>query len=266
MIIDFDNPNTFPLEIKNWVLENRNYFEKLIPQNSQIWEISSIIQDAYWELNETVLDFIKENTNTEFCVWHCTRIDNISKYRNEGIIDISKDSDSAKERYALLLTSIGLVQSDISVILEKMQIYWKRDFLRTDTVHFFYAKEQIENPTINIFAINLGGEILRWALLGIDKKLYKKEPYKRLWIRGTPCIVKFKCKLKDMIKTTQEHSIIEIIKHFVITEIFDLPYKIECTGTRIGFVAPNDILSIEEIDDFVKMQEQFDEYKNFYES
>ena len=64
---------------------------------------------------------------------------------------------------------------------------------------FFIDKSQVyKNDQLNYFAVNLGGEILRWSLKAMDRDLYKEEPYKRLWIMGTPCVITFKVKLDDI--------------------------------------------------------------------
>lgn len=50
-------------------------------------------------------------------------------------------------------------------------------------MHFQGDKKTIyKDVNASIFATNLGGEIVRWSIENIDNDLYKKEPYKRLWI------------------------------------------------------------------------------------
>ncbi len=268
-MIDFDNPGTYPNEIKDWVLSNMNLFMSMIPEGRRTegWQIAHILDDMRLGEYQFVLDFINVNSDMEFCVWHTTRIEHEEQFWKNGIVVISNDTNLIMNRYKALLLRIGLKEIEIAPIFKKMEYYWHRDTkTRIEMVHFFFPRTYIKDPRLNIFAINLGGEILRWALRDIDPELYKTEPYKRLWIWGKPCIIKFKCKLKDMNKVlTQKNVIVEIVKYFVITELFKLTYDMNCDGKRIGSVAPEDILAIELIENYIKMQEEFDEFNGFYE-
>lgn len=267
-MIDFDNSGTYPSEIKSWVLSNVEYFKSIIPEGNYTegWQVAHILEDKRLEDSKFVSDFLHNNCNTEFCVWHATRIENEEQFWNNGIVAMSKDIAQSEERIRRLFRSIGLNEDEIEPILKKIEYYWKRDKdSRLGTVHFFFAKDHIKDPRLNRFAINLGGEIVCWGLDRIDDKLYRMEPFKRLWIWGKPSIIKFRCKLKDMDRRTQEHIGAELVRYYVITELFKLPYAIECTGCRIGSVEAEDILVIDEIEDYIEMQEQFEEFKGFYD-
>lgn len=223
-MIDFDNPSTYPNEIKSWVLDNMEYFKSLVPEGNytEDWQVAHILDDKRLEESNFVSDFIQNNCNTEFCVWHVTRIENEEQFRNNGIVAMSKDITQSEERVKKLFRSIGLNKDEMEPILKKIEYYWKRDKdSRLGTVHFFFAKEHIKDPKLNRFAINLGGEIVCWGLDGIDDKLYRREPFKRLWIWGKPSIIKFRCKLKDMDRRIQEHIGVELVKYLDITELFN---------------------------------------------
>lgn len=72
------------------------------------------------------------------------------------------------------------------------------------------------NDQINVFALNLGGETLRWVLAKIDNELYRKEPYKRLWILDTPSIIKFKVKLCNIDLLDRQKLIICPIRYMEV--------------------------------------------------
>ena len=131
---------------------------------------------------------------------------------------------------------------------------------------FFIDKSQVyKNDQLNYFAVNLGGEILRWSLKAMDRDLYKEEPYKRLWIMGTPCVITFKVKLDDIYETDRNSLIAEIVKYNIMKDIFGFDYEFKFTGMTVGDVPPENILSIEEIRDYIHMQEKYPDYKGFYD-
>ncbi|MFR4633639.1 MAG: hypothetical protein ACLT8I_13915, partial [Blautia faecis] len=144
---------------------------------------------------------------------------------------------------------------------------WNRDKQsRTKPVHFFIDKSQVyKDDQLNHFAINLGGEILRWSLEAIDRELYKEEPYKRLWIMGTPSVITFKVKLDDIHEIYRNSLIAEIVKYNITNDLFGFNYEFEFTGMTVGDVPPQNILSIEEIKDYIQMQEKYSDYKGFYD-
>lgn len=80
-----------------------------------------------------------------------------------------------------------------------------------------------------------------------------------------PCSIKFKSKLKYLYRSAQEHIVREIAYYFIMDCIYNLSYVPEDTGHRIGNVPAEDILCIEEIQNFIEEQEVFEEYQNFYD-
>lgn len=98
---------------------------------------------------------------------------------------------------------------------------WNRDKQsRTKSVHFFLDKNQVyKDDQLNHFAINLGGEILRWSLDAIDRELYKEEPYKCLWILGSPSVITFKVKLSDIHESCRNSLIAEIVKYNITKDL-----------------------------------------------
>jgi hypothetical protein len=144
---------------------------------------------------------------------------------------------------------------------------WKRDKqARAKSVHFFIDKNQVyRDDQLNRFAINLGGEILRWSLEAIDRELYKKEPYKRLWIMGSPSVITFKVKLGDIHEIYRDSLIAEIVKYNITKDLFGFGYEFDFTGMTVGAVPAQNILSIEGIKDYIQMQEKYPDYEGFYD-
>lgn len=106
---------------------------------------------------------------------------------------------------------------------------------------------------------------MRWSLETIDRDLYKKEPYKRLWIMGKPSVIKFEVKLSDIHELYRNNLIAEIIKYNITKDLFRFDYEFEFTGMTVGEVPPQNILSIEEIKDYIQMQEKYPDYEGFYD-
>lgn len=57
-------------------------------------------------------------------------------------------------------------EKQIAEIFSHIYYYWNRDkSSRIDSVHFFIDQDQVyRDDQLNHFAINVGGEILRWSL------------------------------------------------------------------------------------------------------
>lgn len=267
-MVDFDKSDTYPQEIKDWVRDNINYFIEVLSKfdYSEGWEVAYIVDDLCLENEDFVKEFVQENQDLDILVWHATRIENIDSFWEKGIRVVKGHNSDTENEYRLLLQRMGFDKNQENEVIEKASYYWKRDIVsRVGTIHFFYGKEFIRDPQLNQFAISLGGECIRWGIRDIDSQLYKQEPYKRLWIIGKPCIVQFKCKMRELSHISQYGMVKELIKYFIIYDICHLNYRMKVTGWKYGSVAPNHIQAIEEIHGFIECQEQFEDYQNFYD-
>lgn len=268
MLIDFDNPSSFPKEL----LELGYEIEKSIRREISLedvkegWKIGEQLNRLRIDKDSRVEQFVQINENAEIAVCHCTRILNEDTFWKNGIV-ISGGEDSAEEkRIKELLVMIGVPDEQVRAVISKARFYWDRDReLRTECVHFFLGKKIVcKDATIRNFAASLGGEILQFAMEGVESGLYKREPYKRLWIWGIPSVIKFKCKLKNIHEHSRTAVIAEAVKYIIIKQILNCPYEFDFTGMTMGAVPPEDIISIEEIKDFVKLQEQYED-DGFYD-
>lgn len=269
-LIDYDDPGTFPTCLGDW---SGDFVYKIRSgvslENVQEWrQIELQLRDLHIADTQIVKEFVNGNMDLKVAVCHCTRILDVNQYWKEGLVTGGGRGSVAEKRLRKLLQDIGLDNSSMEKIFSHVYRYWDRDQTsRTQSVHFVIDKSCVyKDDKVNEFAISLGGEILRWSLKVIDKELYKREPYKRLWIWGTPSIVKFKCKLSDIYYLDRDALIAEIVKYFVVTRMFDCPYEFKLTGMTIGSVPPEDIISIEEIENFNEIQEKYLEFMGFYET
>ena len=268
-MIDFNNPNTFPKELRNWGTE----FEKMILRRvntdniEEWWQIEHQLQDIRIDESKLVTDFVKDNMDTEIAVCHCTRILDENEYWKHGLVTAGGKNSAGEKRLQKLLVDIGLDDDKIEEVFSHVYYLWNRDKQsRTKPVHFFIDKSQVyKDDQLNHFAINLGGEILRWSLEAIDRELYKEEPYKRLWIMGTPSVITFKVKLDDIHEIYRNSLIAEIVKYNITNDLFGFNYEFEFTGMTVGDVPPQNILSIEEIKDYIQMQEKYSDYEGVYD-
>lgn len=105
---------------------------------------------------------------------------------------------------------------------------------------------------------------MRWSLEAIDSELYKEEPYKRLWILGNPSVITFKVKLSDIHEVHRNSLIAEIVKYNITKDLFGFDYEFDFTGMTVGDVPPQNILSIEEIKNYIQIQEKYPDYQGFY--
>lgn len=234
---------------------------------SEWWQIEHQLQDLHIEDTELVRNYVDNNMDKEVVLCHCTRIIDETEYRKHGIVTGGGKNSVAEKRLTLLLHDIGLDEKQIAEIFSHIYYYWNRDkSSRIDSVHFFIDQDQVyRDDQLNHFAINVGGEILRWSLESIDRELYKKEPYKRLWILGSPSVIKFKMKLRDIYELHRYSLIAEIVKYYIVTEVYGYNYEFDFTGMTIGEVVPENILSITKIRNYIQMQEKYPDYEGFYE-
>lgn len=266
-MIDFDVTDTYPIEIKQWVIGKKSYFLNKVPYGSyeHNYDIEHMLCDIWYDDFPEINNFISGNQDTEFTAWHNARVYNKESYLNNGIQSFGGDIKRARKRESEILNIIGLGQAEKKKLLDKMEVYWRRDKeTRTKRVHFYLSDAQKDDAQLLEFASNLGGEILRWALSDINNELYRQEPYKQLWILGKPCRIKFKYKLNELPYLEQVKIIKNIIIYFALKEIYGFECIPEDTGSKIGDVAPNNILKIDEMFDFVQRQEVYEEYRDFY--
>lgn len=264
-LIDYDDTTTFPKCLN----EFDSAFERMILQSVDPKKgmIEEQIRDICLSKMPIVQEFLKSNMETEIAVCHCARILDEKSYWENGISIEGGQGSAGDKRIRELLHFCGFQNEEIKNVLYHIYKLWDRDGAqRTESVHFFADKSQVyKDDQINCFALNLGGEVVRWAIESMGKDLYKQEPYKRLWILGTPSIVKLKCKLSNISELRRDVLIGEIVKYNIAANLFQIPYEISVTGMTTGSVPPEDIISIEEIAGFNQMQEKYAEYNGFYD-
>lgn len=269
MIIDFDSPDTFPASLCSW----DESFEKMIRSKLNLdnvkegWKIKEQLHDLNIGEMPIVTNFVSTHLDTEVAVCHITRLLDKNQIFKEGLVTGGGRGSVAENRIRKILQNIGLEDEKINEIFIKIYYYWDRDKeQRTESVHFVLGKNVVYNDDrVNEFAVSLGGEVLRWSLENIDSNLYKQEPYKRLWVDGTPSIVKFKCKLSEVNRIQRNQLVAEIVKYFIVTKMFGYSYEFEFTGMTDCFVPAENIISIEEIAGFIEMQEKYPDFKGFYD-
>ena len=268
MVIDFDNPKTFPEELGNWDICFENMIRSKMKEEhaTETGRMMLLLNDMHIRELPIVTDFLNAHMDCEVAVCHCSRILDIGLIKKEGLIIDGGQGSVADSRIRKLLSSIGVDKEMEEAIMVNVYAYWDRDKgSRTECVHFQVNRDYINRDcAASSYALNLGGEVLRRAISRCSENLYEQEPYKRLWIWGTPCIVKFKCKLGDVHETYRASLLEEIVKYNIVTKIYNCEYKFEFPGMISGRVRPENIIAIEEIKGFVEMQEEY-EPPGFYD-
>lgn len=268
-MIDLDDALTYPEDIRKWVNERKGFFLNIVSTHSyeSEYEIILKLQDVWFDEIPEFVKFMQKYQDTEITGWHITRIENIDAFRKQGILTMNGDIDEGIKRLDYYLKEKIKVDKDVyRIIIEKAKYFWNRDYGRTRNVCFFFTKDKtIDDPKAMMFASNLGGEILEWSLKALGRDIYRKEPYKRLWIWGEPCRVKFKMRLKEMENRTQSHIIRELVFYFAMKDIYGYDYIPDDTGEKRGGVSSDCILQIEKIENYEDIMSRFADFENFYE-
>ena len=239
-MIDFDEPHTFPTSLGSW----DDSFERMIQDRiildgvTEGWQIEEQLRDLHIDEMSIVSDFVSKNPDIEVAVCHVTRLLDKNIVLREGLVTGGGRNSVAEKRLKGLLEHIGLDRSKINEIFTHIYRCWDRDKeQRTEAVHFMFDKSQV----------------------------YKMEPYKRLWIEGTPFIVKFKCRLSEVHEIYRNAMIAEIVKYYIVTRMYGYSYEFASTGMTYGSIPAENIISIEEIKGFIEMQEIYPDFMGFYD-
>lgn len=267
-MIDLDDVSTFPDCIREWVTDKRDFFLRVIPVGSYNfdYEIIHKLQNLRIDEMSEFKEIYSLYQDTDFTGWHITRVENIDNYCKQGILTVGWEINKGIERLNYYFNKVIKIEKIIyDKIVDEAKFLWNRDNGRKNNVCFFFTKAQtINDVQAMMFAANLGGEILNWSLNAVDSDLYRTEPYKRLWIWGTPCRVKFKAKLKEMYEDTASRLIREIMFYYVMKDIYGFDYIPSDTGEKQGDVIPENILKIEHIENYEKIMSQCPEFHDFY--
>ena len=109
-MIDFDNSATFPNEIKEWVLNQREYFYSLFDKVdfSEWWQLEHKLCDIrLWE-QSFIQRFVDKNLKMEVAVWHTTRIEDKESYEKNGIIIMGGRGSKAERNLICLFQRVGM--------------------------------------------------------------------------------------------------------------------------------------------------------------
>lgn len=138
-MIDFDNSATFPQEIREWVLDKKEYFYSLFDKRdfSEWWQLEHKLCDIrLWE-QSFIQRFVDKNLKMEVAVWHTTRIEDKESYEKNGIIIMGGRGSKAESNLICLFQRVGMNEKQIKEVFEYIYFLWDRDKnTRTHSVHF----------------------------------------------------------------------------------------------------------------------------------
>ncbi len=117
-MIDFNDSNTFPVELKEWGKEFENRLRQRINTDgvSEWWQIEHQLQDLHIEDTELIRNYVDNNMDKEVVLCHCTRIIDETEYWKHGIVTGGGKNSVAEKRLTLLLHDIGLDEKQIAEI------------------------------------------------------------------------------------------------------------------------------------------------------
>ena len=254
-MINFDDINTIPYSEKDISLLLLPELKESLPK-SKI-ELSSYIEcfKDYFDSERHIYDYYSYLYDDEYILgYHCARILNYEDYLKNGIDNDGGDDSIQEKRITNLLKNLDFDDEIISDILIKVHANWEiNKQTKTKPVSFYLSKNYIlldGRGTSNYFH-NIGGEILKWAIDSFGTNVWNQEPYIKLKTYGTPSIVTFKVKIKDLFDSFKTDCIKNIfilnaLKYtgIMVNNLDSNKFNI-CLMTKEK-VLPDNIINIEE--------------------
>lgn len=71
--------------------------------------------------------------------------------------------------------------------------------------------------------------------------------------------------LRNIHEIYRNRLIAEIVKYYIVKNMYGYQYEFRFTGMTIGNISADDIISIDEIKNYVQMQEKYSAYSGFYD-
>jgi hypothetical protein len=243
--LDFDDETTYPCFIKNEIITISDYLIKYLNSRDfkEGWQLAKLIVnegELYYIINP-IIEKLEFKLNDYVCTgWHIARVYDKTSYENNGIQTLD-NYDSFIDRIIPILKKFEFTDNDIKILKEQAAFYLKRDAIRLGTVNFVVSASML--PHYYHFADNIGGEITRWSY----KNKNEEYPYKKLWVEGFPAKIKFKYPFDKVLPIRKETIILELLRKYIISDIFNLKYTVESEGILMSSVPSEDILDIHEI-------------------
>lgn len=237
MIIDVDDPTTFPDKVEDLVY---NYIDEMSSDTiSQLNDIENGVTDGspkyYFDkigapsLYDSILPLFK---GCSLRCYHATRVLDEKTILNNGLLLNDWNNYAAILREALELTAIS--EADIAEAIALAKQEQERKTQDIPPVICFYSSSFMDNY-METFCCNVGGEIARWAL---EDKM--PDVFEKLKNIGTPVVVECALPLDDIGQT----SIEEMVFFYVKKKLWNRNYIIKFDGKIKRNIKPSEIVRI----------------------
>lgn len=241
MIIDVNNPATFPTEIENLVF---NYIDEM-PSDaiSQLNNIENGVTDGspkyYFDkigapsLYDSILPLFK---GCSLRCYHATRVLDEKTILNNGLLLNDWNNYSVILREALELTAIPETDIENAITLAKKE--QERKTQDIPPVICFYSSSFMDCIP-ETFCCNVGGEIARWAL---EDKM--PDVFEKLKNIGTPVVVECALPLDDIEWPWIEEIVYFIVYFYAEKKLWNRNYTIKFEGRIKRNIKPSEIVRI----------------------
>lgn len=237
MIIDVDDPTTFPDKVEDLVY---NYIDEM--SSDAISQLNDIENGVTYRspkqffdkigapsLYDSILPLFK---GCSLRCYHATRVLDEKTILNNGLLLNDWNNYTVILREALELTAISETDLENAITLAKQEQERKTQDIPPQIC--FYASSFMDNYA-ETFCYNVGGEIARWALRDTMPNVFEK-----LKTIGTPVVVECALPLDDIDLTCIE----EIVYFYAEKKLWNRNYSIKFDGEIKRNIKPSEIVRI----------------------
>lgn len=259
MLIDSENPSTYPLEMQDDVyqyiakcLSSIEKQIKKIPLNYDS-DVRCAIEDYLrpFKADELYQKLLRIMSDTELICYHASKVYDCNQILERGLHTNDWDRYSAFMRETL----VALGSTNIDDTIKRIHKEYNRKYAFADRQPqlYFFSGLQLadggDSAGYDQFCENIGGELARWAL-----KDTMPEVFQLLKNNGVQVIIKFKLPFADIVDYQKEIIIYQFISYYAAKYFWNWDYSVEFDGATNRDVAPEQILDIIEYEKEVLMQ------------
>lgn len=259
MLIDSENPSTYPFEMQgavyHYIAKRLSSIENQIKKAPLQYDIDvrCAIEDYLrpFKADELYQKLYEIMSDKEIVCYHATKVYDCDQILKSGLQTNDWERYSASIRETLFTLEI----SNIDEVINRIHKEYERKYSitgRQPQLCFFsgmHLADGGDSAGYDQFCENIGGELARWALRDT-----MPEVFNTLKNNGVQVIIKFKLPFWDIVDYQKESILYQFISYHAAKYFWNWDYTVEFDGITSKDVAPDQILEIIEYSKEVSSQ------------